>query len=236
MTRTSPPFAGIRAVFFDAVGTLLHPDPPAADVYAAVGCRHGSRLGVGVVESRFAQAFHSQDHFDARDEYRTSEDRELRRWRTIVAEVLDDVPDAQRCFAELHAHFAEPSAWRCAARTGAALEALAARGFLVGIASNFDHRLRRLVAEIPDLHAVARVVISTEVGWRKPAAEFFAAVVSAASLPPEQILFVGDDWENDYVGALAAGLRPILFGAQRKGSPDTQHTADLSELLGLLAQ
>ena len=27
----------IRAVFFDAVGTLLHPDPSAADAYAAAG-------------------------------------------------------------------------------------------------------------------------------------------------------------------------------------------------------
>ena len=35
-----------RAVFFDAVGTLLHPDPSAAEVYAGVGRRYGSRLSV----------------------------------------------------------------------------------------------------------------------------------------------------------------------------------------------
>src|ERR1700693_3322915 len=32
----------IRAVAFDAVGTLIHPDPPAGEVYAAVGPRFGS--------------------------------------------------------------------------------------------------------------------------------------------------------------------------------------------------
>ena len=36
--------AGVRAVFFDAVGTMIHPDPPAATVYARVGRRFGSRL------------------------------------------------------------------------------------------------------------------------------------------------------------------------------------------------
>src|SRR5262245_26831348 len=34
--------AGVRAVVFDAVGTLITPDPPAPAVYSAVGRRHGS--------------------------------------------------------------------------------------------------------------------------------------------------------------------------------------------------
>ena len=35
--------AGIEAVVFDAVGTLLHPEPSAVEVYAEVGRRQGTR-------------------------------------------------------------------------------------------------------------------------------------------------------------------------------------------------
>jgi putative hydrolase of the HAD superfamily len=234
MSQQPALFTDIRAVFFDAVGTLLHPDPPAAEVYANVGRRHGSRLDRGIIRARFAAAFRAQEEFDAHQGHRTDEEREVRRWRTIVAEVLDDVTDPQRCFAELYTHFAQPSAWHCEPGTGAVLAALAARGFALGIASNFDHRLRGLLIAIPQLQAIRHLVISAEVGWRKPAASFFAAVVSAAGLPPQQILFVGDDWDNDHEGSRAAGLRPVLLSRQAKSRADALQIADIAELLILL--
>ena len=49
----------IRVIFFDAVGTLIHPDPPATDVYGAVGCRFGSRLDAAAIKERFRTAFGS---------------------------------------------------------------------------------------------------------------------------------------------------------------------------------
>ena len=48
---------GVRAVVFDAVGTVIHPDPPAAEVYVEVGRRFGSRLGMADIVGRFAAAF-----------------------------------------------------------------------------------------------------------------------------------------------------------------------------------
>src|SRR5437660_2707613 len=50
----------VRAVFFDAVGTLLHPEPPAGAVYAVLGRRFGSRLDPGAVAGRFRTAFRRQ--------------------------------------------------------------------------------------------------------------------------------------------------------------------------------
>ena len=44
----------IRAVFFDAVGTLIHPEPAAATVYARIGQRFGTRLGVGDLTGAYA--------------------------------------------------------------------------------------------------------------------------------------------------------------------------------------
>ena len=203
--------ASVRAIFFDAVGTLIVPAPPAAEVYAEIGRRHGSRLPLDVIGTRFRAAFRAEEEFDWRNDLRTDEEREVRRWRRIVDEVLDDVTDGEAVFRELFEYFSRPSAWHCDPDAGAVLAELARRGYRLGLASNYDRRLRSVVAGLPALRPLQHLVISSEVGWRKPAREFFDAVVQEASVPAGQVLFVGDDPVNDGEGARAAGLRALLL-------------------------
>jgi putative hydrolase of the HAD superfamily len=202
----------VCAVFFDAVGTLIYPDPPAAAVYAAVARSLGSRLTEAEIAARFHTAFAREEAFDRANGLRTSEERERRRWRHIVAEVLPEVCDGERCFAELFAHFARSDAWRCDPDAGAVLAELERRGYVLGMASNYDGRLRAVAAELPELRPLRHLVISSEVGWRKPAPEFFAEVCRRTGLTAAEILLVGDDRANDYEGATAAGLRAVLVG------------------------
>jgi putative hydrolase of the HAD superfamily len=75
------------------------------------------------------------------------------------------------------------------------------------IASNLDSRLRRVVEGLPLLRNCKVLHISGEVGWRKPAAEFFAGLAERSGRQPPYILHIGDDWQNDYQGALRAGFR-----------------------------
>ena len=219
-------------VFFDAVGTLIHPEPPAPAVYAAVGRRFGSRLDAEAIAVRFRDAFRRQEAIDRRAEWRTDEGRELARWRAIVAETLASAANPEACFRELYAHFARPDAWAVHAEAGPTLAALARLGCRVGLASNFDARLRGVAAGLSELRPVGPIVVSSEVGWRKPAAEFFHAIRQEARMVPEKILFVGDDPINDYDGARAAGLSAVLYdprGACRDAK--VRRIARLADLL-----
>jgi putative hydrolase of the HAD superfamily len=207
----------VRAVFFDAVGTLIHPEPTAPVVYAAVARSLGGRLTPTEVAMRFRGAFARQEALDLADGLRTSEERERRRWRHIVAEVLSDVREGERCFEELFAHFARPDAWRCDSDAATVLGELERRGHVLGLASNYDGRLRGVAAGLPELRPLRHLVISSEVGWRKPAPQFFAALFERTGLQPREILFVGDDPPNDYDGATAAGLRALLIGRDIDG-------------------
>jgi putative hydrolase of the HAD superfamily len=220
------------AVFFDAVGTLIHPEPSAALVYAEIGRRYGSSYSVADIAARFSRAFAAEEAADHAACLHSSENREFRRWQNIVARVLDDVDDSAACFQELYQHFARPDAWRLEPEAPSVLECLAAKGYLLGLASNYDHRLRSVAAGLAGLKRLRYVVISSEVGWRKPAQEFFAAMCRLVELPAERILYVGDDPVNDYTGARAAGLEAVLFD-QRDRHPDLdgRRLRTLAELL-----
>ncbi len=228
-----PPQSRLPAVvFFDAVGTLLHPEPPAPVVYAAVGHRFGSRLDEMAVRTRFRAALRRQEEVDRTSNLRTDEAREVARWRAIVREVLDDVTDIETCFQELYVHFARADAWRCERGTAEVLAALAARGHVLGIASNFDQRLRGLVGNIPALEPVRYLVISSEIGWRKPARAFFTTMCRHAASSPEQVLYVGDDLINDYEGARRLGMQALLFAPNEPVLiPAEMRIQSLSDLL-----
>jgi putative hydrolase of the HAD superfamily len=200
-----------QAMVFDAVGTLLYPDPPAAVVYNAVGKKYGSRLSPAVLSARMAAACQAEEEFDSRHGQVTSEAREIERWRRIVGDTLNDVRDSEACFGELFDHFSHPAAWRCTSGTEEALTALAERGLILGMASNYDRRLRSVVAGRLELAGVTNLVISSEVGRRKPAVEFFRAVERSVCCSGKDILFVGDDLANDYEGPRQAGLAAVLF-------------------------
>ncbi|MFO0843884.1 MAG: HAD-IA family hydrolase [Gemmataceae bacterium] len=210
---------GVRAVFFDAVGTLIHPEPSAADAYLHFGRQFGCKLPADEIRRRFGAAFSAQERLDSTRGHRTDEARELARWRRIVAEVLDDVADADGCFRALHDWFARPAAWRAEPGAGEALRRLDALGYAVGIASNFDYRLRGVVAGIDELRWVRRLLISSEAGWKKPSGGFFTRLCELAGSPPSLVLYIGDDLDNDLAGARAAGLRAMLLAPGGRGAP-----------------
>jgi putative hydrolase of the HAD superfamily len=206
----------IRAVVFDAVGTLIYPEPAVASVYADIGRKYGCAVTSDVVRERFTTAFRRQDALDQQNELRTSEARERERWQAIVAEVLSDAGDPEACFEELFAHFSHPQHWRMLGGAVTALADLQERGLKFALASNFDTRLRLIASGLPALAPIEHLIISSEVGWRKPAMPFFDAVCRAVGEAPERILFVGDDPMNDYQGADLAGMRSVQFDPTSK--------------------
>lgn len=223
--------AGIRAVFFDAVGTLIVPDPPVAQAYAEAGRRHGCELPGDLVLQRFRQAFRDEARKDAILGGATSEERERQRWRAIVGNVFEHCSSVELIFTDLYDHFARPSAWRLTEGTGETLAELSRPGLTLGLASNFDHRQNAIANDLPELSQIKHRVISSEIGWLKPSPRFFEAVIVAASCPAAEIVFVGDDRINDYTGANAAGLQAVLFDPRPDEIPGVVRIRRLTDLL-----
>jgi putative hydrolase of the HAD superfamily len=201
----------VRGVLFDAVGTLIYADPPVSAVYTEAAKEFGLTLDEATVKRRFAEAF-SKYNADTNDGGKaTSEDQERNRWRAIVAAVFPELLCTEELFSRLWNYFAKPASWRLFDDVANCWKRLSSRGRLLGIASNFDERLIAIFRGLPPLDRSQHVFVSSRLGWRKPAREFFRAIEDTTALTPDELLLIGDDWESDYVGALAAGLRALYL-------------------------
>ena len=220
---------------FDAVGTLIDPDPTVAVAYHSVGSRFGSQFRVEDVGPRFRAAFRGSelDGFPggppAAGRGITSDAIEEARWRWIVRQVFSDVRDQEGCFRELWDHFARPSSWRCFADVGDALAQFAQAGYKLAIASNFDIRLHSVCDFLPAMRPIGRRVVSATVGFRKPAPEFYAAVIQACGCDPRQILMIGDNHEYVVLAPRATGLQALHLDRSRP-SGGTDRLTSLTEL------
>jgi HAD superfamily hydrolase (TIGR01509 family) len=93
--------------------------------------------------------------------------------------------------------------------------------YRLAVVSNFDHG--PTVETALDSHGIRQqfeaVVVSADVGWRKPRPEIFAETLRRLGLRPEEVIFVGDTPEVDVVGAQAAGMHVIWIDHGTKPIP-----------------
>lgn len=234
----------VEWVVFDAVGTVIDPEPSVAEAYHKIGQQFGSARSLEDVRSRFAAAFAETECKDAASGtggLTTSAAVEEARWRYIVAEVFPEVEDREGCFQRLHDYFGEPTAWRAFDDTLPTLHSLSERGIQLAIASNFDERLHPICDGLSALGLFQKRFISSELGFRKPSSDFYRAIVSDLKVEAENILMVGDGLKNDVEGALAVGMNAVLVnrktGRSSIGDQDVPYgmVRSLTELQGLLS-
>jgi len=118
------------------------------------------------------------------------------------------------------------------------LKQLKAQGYRLGLYSNAsdDALVQRLINKYSLRPWLSPTFSSAGLGWRKPKRDGFELITDRWSLPPEQIVVVGDTPAADILGAQNAGMQSILVTLD--GSPadvrqDIQPTAVTDSLLAL---
>ena len=112
------------------------------------------------------------------------------------------------------------------------LSALKGR-YRLGLLSNLTHApaARQILARLGMAPFFDVVLISGDLGYRKPHAHVFRHLIDAFAVPKEHIAFIGDDLDADIRGAQQAGLQPIwtVYARMRKAleAPGTMLPADL---------
>ena len=214
LSGTVVPPAGVGVVVFDVVGTLVEPSPSVAEAYQQAASRHGLTVDTAFIQQRFKAAWRRQEAVDAASvpAFATSRGREAERWRAIVDDVFSGSAASAAIFAELWEHFGQLDAWQPLAQGRDLVRLALDAGVTVALASNFDERLLAIAERMEPLSWVPHVFASSEIGWRKPAPEFFRWVEHRLGCGPDEVLLVGDDPELDVAAARRAGWRSLGVG------------------------
>ncbi|MGW1867243.1 HAD family hydrolase [Streptomyces mauvecolor] len=225
--------AQVRVLALDFVGTLAGhgPSPDGRLVAQALSDLPGT-----VIPDDFPTRFDAVAHrLGESDHARGVRSTFATRLRRAAQDCGAGIPDLRLAMDAVFA--ALPDA-RIDADAASALRNLHATGLRCVLASNTDRpervRLQTLAGSgIADCFDA--LVLSGTLGIRKPDRRFYAAVTEAAACPPEDILFVGDNPENDAVGPHAYGMPSVLVrpGPRPAGLPSA--IATISHLRELAA-
>ena len=212
----------IKTLFFDAAGTLVHLAEPPGATYARIAARYGLETEAEAMNRAFRAAWKSSPA-PVHPEGQAPEDDDRGWWRALVAKSFAAAlgrPLAEAelgpLFEELYASFAQPSAWRVHEDVLPVLQAVQGRCRLF-VLSNFDKRLRTILAGHGLDPWFEGMIISSEVGASKPHPRIFQAALRMAGARPEECLHVGDDARADVEGATAAGMQAYLVERPAQG-------------------
>jgi putative hydrolase of the HAD superfamily len=203
----------IKAIGFDLFNTLITVEPQT--LKEAHGRLFNSLIesGFQLEEDAFRKA-HRQAAMDHLAECQ-KDGRETHNRFWISAALADQgyaiSPDDLRIAAAVEAYFsAFLDFCHLIPGTGYMLETVKKR-YRLGLLTNFTHgpAARHILNFLGITPFFGTILISGELGYRKPHPSVFLKLVEQLGLEAGQILYVGDDPEPDIKGARAVGLQPV---------------------------
>lgn len=226
------PSHGIRAVFFDAGATLLHPDPPVEEIYAREFALDGARFSPEDFSAALTRAW-EQVHSESRADRYGGVRGETEFWNRFLNRVrgsLDGGMVSAQAFARLASHFRDPSSWAIYEDVGPALDWLAARGLALAVVSNWDSHLPTLLKSLGLAGRFRTISVSAIEQTGKPDREIFRRTCERLDVAAAEALHVGDSFDEDYQGARAAGLQALLLDRQGRHGDIADRIETLREL------
>ncbi|HET8874403.1 MAG TPA: HAD family hydrolase [Gaiellaceae bacterium] len=202
----------LRAVLFDWGGTLMDDewDEAIALEGHTAGLQAMQREGLPDAEAfgRFLTE-HEAELFSPGGEDEV--DIAAVMTRSFQRQGVDLTDDDVRLFLQA-THNVWSSHWALGASTHALLEALRGRGLKLAVVSNTaspEWLLRPALERQGIRDRVDAIVLSSEVGKRKPHPAIFQRALSELGVAPDEALFVGDRLREDVFGASRVGMKTM---------------------------
>ena len=205
-----------KVIFFDAVGTLFDVRGTVGEIYGQFAQEAGIAVDSGKLNQAFIQSFRAAPPpaFVERDpmvlgqlEYEWWREVAFKSFAKVGAEA--EIEDFDAFFQPLFDHFALADPWIIYPEVPETLAALKALGIELAIISNFDSRLYLVLQALGLNSWFSSITLASQIGAAKPDPKIFQAALAMYGFSPEQTCHVGDSWEEDYQGAVAAGIKGV---------------------------
>lgn len=203
----------IKAVGFDLFNTLITMEPAALKDAQARLTASLRKSGFIIEHGQFVRAHNDAVLTFLEQTKRDGRESHNRFWiRDALAKLGHDVsPDDPEISVAVDSYFSVFIQYaKLIPGTKEMLATLKGR-YSIGLLSNFTHSpaATKIISDLGLAPLFDVIIISGDLGYRKPHPSVFRELVKHLGVPKNQIAFVGDDPDADVSGALQAGLQPI---------------------------
>lgn len=204
----------IDLITFDAGGTLFDMVPTRDQVFVELLSKRFSELNAIDIRNTLRRADRRfDDEFALQDG--KNEGAFWRRYDDFVFSELGVKDDTGSVHSEIDSTFdgiiPKVSSWVDFPETKRTLERLRARDFRLGVVSNATDLTRRVLDNLGLTRYFDFVIVSEEVGFRKPRLEIFRLAAKMGGTSPNRSIHIGDKFAVDVVGASRAGMNAVLL-------------------------
>jgi putative hydrolase of the HAD superfamily len=203
----------LKAIGFDLFNTLITIEPPA--LKEALGrLVHSLKQNGFVLEEELFKQFHREAALRHLEECKPDgRETHNRFWISLALEGhgYDVVPDDSRIADAVEAYFTAFYDY-CHLIPGTKEMLGRVKPFYrLGMLTNFTHgpAARKIIGQLELAPLFDVVLISGEMGFRKPSPLVFQELCGHLGVLETQIIYVGDDPEPDILGALNVGIQPV---------------------------
>jgi putative hydrolase of the HAD superfamily len=203
-----------RAVFFDAGETLVHPHPSFPELVVDVLREEGHTVDpalirdkLHVVSDRFLRAAQQ------RELWSTSAERSRAFWADVYRTLLTEMglPFGDRLAEAFYRTFTDVSNYRLFPDVVPMLERLRREELTLGVVSNFEEWLERLLESLGVIPFFEVRVISGVEGYEKPDVRLFELALDRVGVEAAESVYVGDHPFFDTEPASAVGMFAVLI-------------------------
>jgi putative hydrolase of the HAD superfamily len=209
--------AGPRAVFFDAGETLVYPHPSFAELFTEVLRAEDVVVDPAMVQqvvSAYSQKFTETVQSGEAHLWSTSPQRSRAFWDGVYRGFLHEVgviDDHDRLVDRLYTTFSDLASYRLHPDVVPTLDRLRDAGVSLGVISNFEEWLERLLETLGVAGYFPVRVISGIEGVEKPDPEIFRIALERGGVAAEESAYVGDHPFFDIEAAEEVGMVAVLI-------------------------
>ena len=208
----------VTAIIFDFIGTLANVKNYSLEDSKTKLCRAIAEVGFNVGDERFLAAYSK-----AHEKYRVVRYQELVEVTNAVwiAETLSNLgfktnPEDERIKTAVNIFFEDYLNFLELRPCAKKLLNMLSMEYKLGLVSNFTYA-PVIYAGLRNLgigHYFNVVLVSEEVGWRKPHIKIFEETLRRLGVTAEETVYVGDSPLEDMKGAKAVGMKTVFVPSQ----------------------
>lgn len=210
----------LTTVFVDAGGTFLNLNREIGEIYAALAGELGFTVDPDEMTARFPMAWAASKQRRKASRYKCDDSVLREEWRAIVRDVFPRAigrEDFENIFSHIFGSLGAARFFRIADGFVAVARRLRAGGIGLGVVSNWDSRLSKILKEFGIDDLFDTVTVSWEVGLEKPHPGMFETALERAGVGPGDAAMIGDSFEWDVLPSESLGMTPVWF------NPDGSH-------------